>query len=319
MTKQPPPPLVVEFGQSIDLSPGVYIYSSIEIKSGARLNCKLSSTPGWLVLYSLGDVSVQGSINANGIVPSGVSTYTILVPNGEQVSHTYSHTQLGGRGGRGGSSACTLSGGGSVFQPGGGGANGSIMTGGGGGAGGGLRSWNNCQGQVIKGNDANGIYGGTTIGGYVGTKGGDGARLFSDLNGGLIYIFCGGNFDGYNGQINAYGFRGRQGDAGGSNIYSPTIQGGCGGAGGGGGSPGAEGGVVMIRTKTFSLFPSVNVSGGPGGAGGQGGSGFANLPSIPSSYGEAGQPGETGGEGIININHKVVSASEVAKFPKSES
>lgn len=294
------PPLVVHQGEIQTLAPQTYIYSSVTVEKGGTLVIA-SNSAAWTIIFSKGDVSVKGTIVAHNF-KSGPNNYTAITPDGEQLSNTFSETNLAGAGGHGGISACTYNGGGgNVFAPGGNGAPGTQSSGGGGGAGGVYTGKLHCQDQPIKGNDASGSAGGAQQAGQSSTHGGDGSSRGPYMNGGLLYLYCGGNFDGESGLIDASGNQGANGAAGGNNTMNPSL---FGGGGGGGGAPGGEGGEVILKVKGSSgLYPTVLVSGGNGGAGGMGGTGFANYSTVPPSAGGNGGAGISGQNGKVSIEH----------------
>src|SRR5690606_4395714 len=97
-------------------------------------------------------------------------------------------------------------------------------------------------------------------------QGGDGGRLSSHCNGGLVFIYCGGTFIGQGGQIDIKGSQGENGKDGGRGTTS--NRGYRGGGGGGGGAPGGEGGHLIIVAKNLQSECTVNANGGKGGIAG---------------------------------------------------
>jgi len=298
------PSLIVNSGEVKTLPARTFIYSEINIQQGGKLIIEPNSAD-WSILVSQGNVSINGTIEYK-YFKSGSNTYNALTPSGENLTHKFSETSIGGVGGHGGSSACSLQGGGSVYAEGGNGAAGSSSFGGGGGAGGGKRYISTaCNRQVTKGNDAIGQNGGLPIPtNFFSPAGGNGGLKGIYVNGGLLYIYCGGIFNGLGGIIDVSGQPGNNGTNGSDNNPPYDIQGGSGGGGGGGGSPGGEGGVVILRiVGNAQFYPEIKVKGGTGGKGGKGGRGFANLSSIPTSFGGDGVDGQDGQNGLGDIRH----------------
>jgi hypothetical protein len=286
------PPLTILAGQTVNLPARTYQYSSINIQSGGTLVIDENSQT-WCVLYCTGNVTIHGSIIFRKFY-STRDAISAVSPNGDVLTYTFKMQNNGGNGGYGGECATSAI---PTRGIGGTGANGTVDNGGGGGAGAASRGYPNRY--QANGSNANGSNGGrrqlTTDG-----DGGNGGVRLQYGNGGLLYIFCLGNFDGASGEIHLEGENGPNGTDGieGESGFGSNS----GGGGGGGGAPGGEGGKFSVRTKgNYTAYPTVYVQGGKGGQGGQGKNNVrANDFIPPLRGGDGGQNGQSGASGIVD-------------------
>ncbi|MBL7725034.1 MAG: hypothetical protein JNK27_12845 [Chitinophagaceae bacterium] len=286
----PTPKLIIRAGELKTMPAQTHLFSEISIENGGNLRI-LGNSSQWCILHCTGDVTINGIIEFIRF-KSGNNSYATTSPDGTALAHTYNQNNKGGDGGKGGNSRCNFN-----ILGGGEGASGTHEYGGGGGAGGiFFEPYSNCKNQ--KGNDANKDKGGLSINKE--GKGGDGWKRDPYSNGGLLFIFCGNNFDGTNGSIVLTGLDGEDGKDGSKNRHQ--VRGdrydGCGG--GGGGQPGGLGGVCIIRVGgTILNYPTINVKGGYGGDGGKGArGGYQEIASAED--GTNGEDGENGYVKYIN-------------------
>ncbi len=286
------PQLNIAAGQTLNLPARTYQYSSINIQAGGKLIIDENSQT-WCILYCTGNVTIHGSIVFHKFY-STIDAINSVTPNGETLTYSYRLQNLGGNGGYGGE--CSTSG-----IPnrglGGAGANGTSTYGGGAGSGGASNGYPNMR--QLNGNNANGNFGGRRQLALDG-DGGNGGMRGQYSNGGLLYIYCQGNFDGANGEIH---MEGEDGENGMNGIDGKTYGGGrAGGGGGGGGAPGGEGGKLTIRTRgSYLNYPIVFLQGGKGGQGGVGkNNDRANEFTPPLRGGENGQNGQNGASGAVD-------------------
>lgn len=275
------PDLTVKSGKVEKLSPRVHYYNNIHVEQGGYIQIPENSSQ-WCILWVTGNVIIDGFVFGikQKIGPRIIKGYT---PDGKLIEHEYLNQAMGGDGGYGGTSR-----GGSINVQGGAGANGSNSFGGGGGSAG---------GAIIQGPSSTGGSGGinaidwrgaqpASIGGQTGGKGGDGGKLGTFTNGGLLFIYC--NKFSCSGYIHLYGEHGQDGGEG-----YPGSEGGprgqFGGSGGGGGSPGGEGGkfILVANEKPDQFY--LNLNGGIGGKRG-------NIGKYPNGA----QPGSKGEDGQSN-------------------
>ena len=186
------PELIVKSGQILELPARTHQYSRIDIEKGARLTIKENSQ-AWCILYCTGDVTIKGAIIFRKFLSTNKSINAIS-PSGEQLTHTYSLENIGGGGGDGGEGF------GSPRGIGGGGAQGTNAFGGGGGSGAAVIINFPHPHQSRNGNNGNGSSGGRRQFTHDG-EGGDGGKRGKFSNGGLLFIYCQGDFDGEGGEI----------------------------------------------------------------------------------------------------------------------
>lgn len=288
------PQLNIVSGQTVNLPARTYQYSRIDIQSGGTLIIDENSQ-AWCILYCTGNVKIQGSI----VFHKFYSVRNEIIgktPNGELLKYKFSMLNIGGNGGYGGEAITR----GLGKANGGNGDDGNTEYGGGGGSGGASDGYPNPN-YLAKGNDANGRNGGRrqlrTDG-----EGGDGADKEQYSNGGLLFIYCNGDFDGTNGEIHLEGEIGKNGNDG---IEGQPAGGGgsSGGGGGGGGAPGGEGGRLFVRVKgNYVSYPNVFVQGGQGGQGGTGKNTVKGPQYIPPLLGgKNGKNGENGASGLVDF------------------
>ena len=290
------PALTVGDGQVKTLPAGTHNFSKIDIHSNGTLIIE-SRSSDWCILNCTGDVNIHGTIQYTNF-RSGKESHSAIAPDGTHLDYAFHEDNLGGKGGNGGNSGS----GHKYTGMGGQGGAAADNFGGGGGGGGKYNPNDSVPKRAQKGNNASGNIGGKiTTGGNEG-GGGNGAVRDSFGNGGLLYIYCGGNFNGSSGAILATAKDGGNG-APGTNVAmnkNAADGDGAGGGGGGGGAPGSEGGVIRIKmVGTGSLFPRLMVNGGRGGKGGAGGAGAFG----DSSYGQRGEDGKDGNNGHVDILH----------------
>lgn len=265
--------LTINNGQTVTIAAGsIRDYNNLTINAGGTLSIIGNS----LAITQIGvryNMIINGVINNNGYY--GVnSSYTVVTPSGETLSHSMVQAASG------------YGGGGNAPGARGGGAGINGYGGGGGGAGGpgrgGYGAWGGSNnggggvspygGQGGAGNYTlgNGAGGYTTHGGNGGGSGGAGSNYGGGGGGGGykgahargLYIFCTGVISGI-GQIRCNGGAGFNGGAGG-----PYAQG-HGAGGGGGGGAGGAGGNLWVRKPAASPFTvPYTVAGGNGGVGG---------------------------------------------------
>lgn len=273
------PDLVVEPGEIKTLSARTYNYSNIIIKQGGILQIQPGSNK-WTILWVENNVTINGKIVARKFI-FGSRTVSDKTPDGKQIDHTYMNAALGGTGGNGGNSRFAGHG-----RQGGIGADGTNQYGGGGGSGAGIIEAGSRTRIGGNGNDAIGWRGGPM--GQAGlSPGGNGGKLPSKCNGGLIFIMAKNSFDGNGGEVDLGGEDGVDGES----INKCQTRGyNEGPSGGGGGSPGGEGGHLLIVSSNFVSYPQVNVLGGRGGSGGD--VKCATLEG--ATNGSEGEYGETG-------------------------
>jgi hypothetical protein len=284
------PSLIIGAGKEVRLPARTYQYSSIDIKAGGKLIIEPNSQ-SWCILYCTGNVTVTGTIIYRNFY-STKELVSAVTPDGTNLSYNFKASNLGGEGGLGGEAAASAM----PRISGGVGAVGSTEYGGGGGAGGASRGYPNKYSVV--GNVGDRYHGGRRQIGYDG-EGGDGGIRSSFCNGGLLYIYCAGNFSGYGGDVHLDGDAGEDGKngtvvAGANSAYS--------GGGGGGGAPGGEGGKLIVMTKgSYLSYPTLFLNGGKGGNGGLGmNNAYGNRHIPPLRAGENGRPGESGISGSVD-------------------
>lgn len=323
-------PLLVKTGEKITLQPGkTYDFQSITVQSGGTIN--ISPGSDWVIIGSLGDVNIQGTIVGNeGIADSG--NFVATAPDGFQLQYNFVSSG-GGVGGdapwkcpvvdhpiaNGGPSSSNGNGGGGaalgevVGQ--------SFIAGGAGGnARGGDGAMGVCrrgvcsapgQGGALWGNP--GTDGGLANGAprnwsNIGGGGGGGAR---GRNGQLIYIRTLGNFGAPDGIIDVSGGNGGAGGHGGDTgaPQAWVLQ-----EGGGGGAGGRAGAIIVRYGAQAHASPlQYKVNGGQGGKGGLGGvDGNSNGHCQAFLFkGGDGQPGQNGGEGLSNVQSFKASALRI--------
>jgi len=287
------PALTIGEGEVKSLPAGTHSFSKIDIHSGGMLIIE-SRSSDWCILDSKGDVNIHGTIQYANF-KSGKEPHSATAPDGTHLTYTFHEDNLGGNGGNGGNSRSSTK----YIGAGGQGASANAGFGSGGGSGGGYNPNDSIPKRAVKGNDAAGSMGGkikppTKAGG-----GGNGAARDSFGNGGLLYIYCGGNFNGSSGSIYATGKDAANG-AEGQSMSRNGNDDGPGGGGGSGGAPGSEGGVIRIKiVGTGTYFPRLMVNGGRGGRGGAGGTGSFG----DSSNGMRGEDGKDGNNGHVDILH----------------
>jgi hypothetical protein len=280
------PVLVITNGQVVTLPARTHLFSRIDIQAGGTLLIEEHSTQ-WCILYCSGNVTINGTIVFEKFLAEA-GPYVASAPDGISLSHTFRMSSHGGRGGDGGPSTINRQ-----FANGGDGADGGTEYGGGGGSGGG---WQQRPPAVFRGNNGNADRGGNSVSLQDGA-GGNGARRGRWSNGGLLYIYCGGDFNGAGGRINLKGSDGAQAANGEQCHFTPvtgsiTYYAGCGG--GGGGAPGGDGGICQIRVRgNIITYPTVNITGGLGGEGGNGG----------VHNGRKGERGQTGLAGLVDYHN----------------
>src|SRR5690606_7721115 len=233
--------LIVKSGETLTLNNRTYQYNNVIIERNATLIITEQSTR-WFILWASGDVKIEGKIIANNF-RVGPRTVNDKTPDGKTISHTFNNDTEGGAGGNGGKAV----GGTPGSRSGGRGANGNTKAGGGGGSGGGIFIAGASTRLGGNGRDATDWRGAPLAELGFDNQGGDGGRLNSHSNGGLVFIYCGGTFIGQGGQLDIKGSKGEKGKDGGRGTTS--NRGYCGGGGGGGGAPGGEGGHVIIVSK----------------------------------------------------------------------
>jgi hypothetical protein len=279
--------------------PAVYNYKSFTLNSGTTLS--FSNQAKYVLIYSQGDVVINGTINsANGVTNIG-SPGVPLTINGKTVPNA-------GNGGAGGNGGNTGSGAGSGGSGGAGNCYTSGAGGGGGGGGMNFNSWSSGSGGGTG-------YGAATPPTYAsaGFSSSDDTNQPASAktsanpttNTATICIVAGGSIT-INGGIYAQGGNGQNGangGPGGSYTYS-----GCGGNSGpngggrgdiytgsttaayagGGGSGGAGGGsVFLFAAGNITNNGTIDVNGGSGGAGGSG----SVMPTYTGSAGASGAAG----------------------------
>ncbi len=286
------PALTVGENQTKTLPAGINNFSKIDIHSNGTLIIEPHSSD-WCILNCTGDVNIHGTIKYSDF-KSGRESHTTVAPDGTKLEYTFKEDNQGGSGGNGGNS-----GSGKYTGAGGKGVHGSGDLGGGGGGGGRYNPADSIPKRATKGADATGSMGGKMKTAGTEGSGGNGAVRDSFGNGGLLYIYCGGNFNGSSGSISAKGKEGANG-ASGANQTMKKGEDGPGAGGGGGGAPGGEGGVIKIKlVGTGDLFPALMVNGGAGGKGGSGGVGSFG----DASNGKPGENGKPGANGQVSVMH----------------
>lgn len=253
-------------------------YESITINSGHTLT--LSQPCQGLVLYSKGDVVINGTINMSekagiapkaNIIPMLISNFKITTPNGLSAFNELTTTLLkltGGAGGNGGYGGGYSGSTGRQSSVGSGGQGRQNLGGfGGGGSGGAAGGGSNGLGGV-----------GGTVGGLISAP---------EMGGGYLpsYVL---NLDGNNGQRRGTSGVNGSGAAGGvfafnANTVTFNQSGQCRGGGGGGGV------IALFHKGAYSNDGSITVNGGSGGSVGAG-----------AGSGESGAAGTSGSVGTIH-------------------
>lgn len=254
-------------------------FKSITVDPGATIQVN-DGRQKITFIKSDGDCKIDGRLVSRNF-RSGGSTFEDTSPDGEVLKVVLDETNIGGKGGRGGSGSykfCL----GAPMPVGGQGALGTVDFGGGGG--GGSRMYH-VPGKCtpMQGLDANGQRGGKST--AVNAMGGDGAGRSPKRNGGYVYLKCLGKIS-LKGNLDFGGNTGIKGEDG-----QPE------GAGGGGGGPGGQGGTLFLNKQPIDFNPkNFNFSGGLGGPGGKGG-----VDMSTGSTGENGKPGESGFDGDVEL------------------
>jgi hypothetical protein len=281
--------LIVRTGETKFMNTRTYRFDNVLIEQGGKLIITEQSTR-WFILWVSGDVTINGEIEAINF-KIGPRTVIDNTPDNKKIEHIYHNDVLGGTGGFGGISRLTNVG----SRTGGQGALGTNKYGGGGGSGAGVYLMG--AGSKLGGNGVNAIdWRGAPLTefGYNNT-GGNGGKVENSCNGGLIFIYCGGTFNGSGGRINLSGKNGENGQNGGHGDTGP--QGSRGSGGGGGGAPGGEGGHFILVTDKLDSKCSINIRGGRGGNGGN-----AGQHQHGATNGSNGRNGSAGIEDYYKIN-----------------
>jgi hypothetical protein len=276
--------LVVKSGETLELSNRTYQYKNVLIESGGKIVITQQSTR-WFILWASGNVIIAGKILGR-YFRTGLRTVSDKTPDGRTITHEYKNESRGGAGGNGG----IAFGGTPGSRSGGRGAEGTTDAGGGGGSGGGIYIAGPGTRLGGHGQDATNWRGAPLAQDGIGNQGGDGGRIEPNANGGLIFIYAGGEFIGTGGNIVVVGSPGVNGQSGGRGVDS--NRGYRGGGGGGGGAPGGEGGHVIIVAGNLTSECKVEVSGGGGGPGGLGGK--------PEHGATSAYAGENGSAGVVD-------------------
>ena len=264
--------VVVRPGEICRISARRHNLKSLTIESEGLLQVR-SRQRQWLILNVEGDVRIDGRISytqmraINGPVDA-------VAPDGTQLSFEHPQQAYGGYGGR--ALNCKS-------QPGGAGAAGTTEYGGGGGGG----ATATKLPPAAPGDNASQWRGGNR---YI--RGGDGGRRRDTGNGGLVYIFAGGQLSSDGGVIDVSGSTGANGHQGANGRKARTCS--QSPAGGGGGGPGGDGGYVMISAAEILTEPDVAANAGPGGRGGDGGQYMGNNPHVRAEKGQDGGWGDAG-------------------------
>lgn len=272
----PVPALILEPGETRSLSAQRWVFSSVVIPQGARLEVPDGGGQPLELIVS-GDFRLQGEIVARGWVSNDAS-YSFVLPNGQPISVSQSNQNRGGDGGDGGS--------------GGGGLGGRAAQGttdyGGGGGGGGVRASYHGGVGTRNGADAIDYRGARAVEAHCSKGGGDGSRRDPYANGGIIYLEIRGRLDGTGGRIDVAGHRGGNGrDGTNRGMAGSNCTFGAGGPGGG--APGGQGGWVVAYVEgSITAYPYVEVMGG---AGGNPGSSLTNSGALPATAGQRGLRG----------------------------
>jgi len=305
--------LVVSKDKVVTFAPGiVYDYQSITVDQGGTI--EVQPGIGWTIVLVKGDFNLQGKIIAR-LREDPVEKFQEIKSNAPDGS-TFEPDRAERAGGAGGNpGGCGLTDGslqdaghGSVPAAGSGGAPAAGNGGGGGayglgngsaadatkGGDGGTSQLHNPGDEIGKsGLGADGFAGngedGQAADGpnkrvlHFGGGGGGGSR---GRNGGLLYIFVAGKFNGSGGTVDISGENGGNGGSGGRGSHAKPASGGGGGAGG-------DGGVLYIRYGTGFSPSQFIYSGGKGGVGGLGGvSGNAGQAACPGTNGKNGLQGQ---------------------------
>lgn len=283
--------LIIESNTQQTLPARLHQFNNIHIKKDGALEIQENSSQ-WCILWATGKIIIEGHIVARKQKRTSeeVKGFT---PDKKTISHQFLNEAQGGSGGAGGTSR-----GGSTNVNGGQGAYGTGMYGGGGGSAG---------GAIVMGPQSRGGSPGKTatdwkgalpadIGGLPTSKGGDGGRLSTFPNGGLLLMYC-QEFE-CTGSIYLAGEHGVDGQNGGNGNDVLAPRGGHAGSGGGGGAPGGEGGrFVLISDKITPANPNIRLNGGFGGRGGR-----AGTPANGAQPGTAGENGQSGYRDFYSID-----------------
>lgn len=268
------PDLIIQAGQVYQMPAQRWVFRNVEIGSNAKIIVSADSGEPFQLIIK-GNLVLRGTIEARGW-SSERRNIPLILPNGNQMTLSFSNFNRGGRGGDGGSIGSIRGGRGSV---------GTNEYGGGGGGGGSNATWHGAPGKV-PGEDASENVGGRPGVSNCGASGATGPERSSYANGGVIYLQIAGTFDGTGGTLDVRGSPGEAGQPANKGFgISTNCAPGSGGASGG--APGGQGGVV-VGTVSGSIvgYPTVLADGGAGGSAGVVGHGTG-----PATAGQSGKTG----------------------------